>query len=134
MGLQRLEKNYVHFDMGNAFQRTFSLVPNKQQVVFNYVQEFHLCVLTYLILACNVVNLQFCVIFTTTITPCGDFRIYLSFRFYVKSTFGESTSSRTVIFCNLRVVIWSISAFKKCIQSKIQNFLISRNYFHVKSK
>ena len=55
-------------------------------------------------------------------SKCGNFMIFLSLRFYVKSIFGESRSCKTVIFRQIRgldtyLLICSTSAFKKCKNS-----------------
>ena len=55
--------------------------------------------------------------FSCPCAQCRNFRIFLSFLFYVKSTFGECRSSKTAILCNF----WGSefcqicnSAFKRC--------------------
>ena len=61
---------------------------------------------------------------------CGNFTILLSLRFYVKSTFGETTTSKTVIFPILgalnfvHLVEFSLQRVQKLIKIKIQNLQI----------
>ena len=57
-------------------------------------------------------------------TQCGSFRIFLSLRFYVKSILGilEVQKLPFLPFYGLWILlIWSISALKKCKNSKKQN-------------
>ena len=53
---------------------------------------------------------------------CGNFRIFLSLRFYVKSTFGESRSCKTAFFYHFRDTefCW-FGKFQPSISSKNQN-------------
>ena len=54
---------------------------------------------------------------------CELFRIYLSFRFHVKSNFGESISSKTAVYANfgvLNFLHFSLQKVEKVIKIKIQ--------------
>ena len=60
---------------------------------------------------------------------CGNFRIFLSFRFYVKSIFEylEVLKMPFLSFLGLwNVWIWSISAFKKCKNAEKWIFIASK--------
>ena len=58
-------------------------------------------------------------------SQCGNFRIFLSFIFYVKSTFGECWRSKTAIFV--------ISGALDVLKWQILHFYNPQNWFHVKS-
>ena len=85
--------------------------------------------------------------FFVTHTQCGSFRIFLSFRFYVKSIFGECENSKTAFFGHFgrsETLIWEISAFKTSIKEKfraskcgkIADFALLKSliWFHGKSE
>ena len=53
---------------------------------------------------------------------CGNFRIFLSLRFYVKSSFGDSRSSKTAILGALNcvnLVNFSLQKVQKCMKIRI---------------
>ena len=55
---------------------------------------------------------------------CGNFRIFLSLRFYVKSSVGECRKTKTAVFSIFGLWIlksWLITDFKKYKNDKNQN-------------
>ena len=99
----------------------------------------------------------FCVVsfgFEAKSAQCGIMRSFLSLRFYVKSIFGDLSSSKPAILVNhlttqifeflVISVIYDISKYETFTKIKIQKlqncsnssfwpFKISQNWFHVKS-
>ena len=72
-------------------------------------------------------------------SQCENFRIFLSFIFYVKSTFGGCTSSKSVIFVILRarksakILKNPDSEPLNVLNWQVLHFYNPQNWFHVKS-